>query len=130
MRTFAIASVISLVLGAGGAVATDRVVSDKSQVTSEYPSQPIELSSDQQRLVWQRVTNQPLTAPPLTSLPVRPGQPVPSDVPLQPLPEQVTANVPLLVGHSYAIVQDRLMIVNPSNKTVVHVIDTNQRTVR
>ena len=122
---------LGLLFGVGGAVAADGAVSAESKTTSEYPSQPIELSAEQQRLVWQRVSNQPMTAPPpITSLPARPGQPVPNDVALQPLPEQVTADVPALAGYSYAIVQDRLMIVNPASKTVSHVIDTNQRHIR
>ena len=122
---------LGLLFGVGGAVAADGAVSAESKTTSEYPSQPIELSAEQQKLVWQRVSAQPMNAPPpITSLPARPGQPVPNDVPLQPLPEQVTADVPALAGYSYAIVQDRLMIVNPASKTVSHVIDTNQRHIR
>ena len=133
MRTFfgVALPMLGLLFGVGGAVAADRTVSAESQATPEYPAQPIELSTEQQRLVWQRVSDQPMAAPPpLTSLPARPGQPAPADVPLQPLPDQVTADVPSLAGYSYAIVQDRLMIVNPSNKTVSHIIDTNQRPIR
>ena len=124
--------VLALLFGISGAVAADdAATAAASPSPTEYPSQPITLSDEQQKLVWQRVSNQPDTAPPpLTSLPARPGRPAPGDVPLHPLPDQVTAEILALKGYSYAIVQDRLMIVNSSNKTVSHVIDTNQRHIR
>jgi hypothetical protein len=123
--------VLILVLGVGGIVAINSAASEEGQATSEYASQPIKLSTEQERLIWQRVNDQPVAAaPPLSSLPVRPGQAVPNDIPLQPLPDNVTSDIPSLKGYAYAIVQDRLMIVNPSDKTVGRVIDTNQRSIR
>ena len=121
--------VLAVMLGAGSAGAIDNAA--RVEPTAEYPSQPIKLSTEQERLIWQRVHNRPeMAVPPLSSLPVPPGQVLPNDVPVQPLPDDVTAEVPALKGHAYTIVQDRLMIVNPSDKIVGHVIDINQRSIR
>jgi hypothetical protein len=122
---------LALVSWVANAGAIDNATSE-SQTNSEYPSQPIQLSTEQEKFVWQRIHDQlvTMTPPPLSSLPVRPGQHVPNDVPLQPLPDDVTSVIPSLKGYAYTIVQDRLMVVNPSDKTVGHVIDTNQRSIR
>lgn len=122
--------VLALVLGAGGAGAIDRAPPAEIQAPPEYPSQPIKLSTEQEKFIWQRVNDQLTAIPPLSSLPVRPGQVLANDVPVQPLPDDVTAEVPALKGHAYTIVQDRLMIVNPSDKIVGHVIDINMRSIR
>ena len=120
---------LTLVFGIGGIGAINSAESE-SRITSE--SQPIKLSTEQEKFIWQRINDQleTMTPPPLSSLPVPPGQRVPNDIPLQPMPDEVTSVVQSLKGYAYTIVQDRLMIVNPSDKTVGHVIYTNQRSIR
>jgi hypothetical protein len=121
---------LALIAGGGARAATEGSPAGASTVPVEYPSQPIQLSTDQERFIWQRVRDQPVDFSAASRLPVPPGQVLPNDVPLQPLPDDVATQVPSLQGYQYAILQDRLLLVNPSNKTVGHVIDINQRSIR
>lgn len=81
------------------------------------------MSPEQEKFVWQRIKNHPASAPPWSQLPPPVGQVVPQDFPLEAIPDDVSAEVSSLKGYDYAIVQDRLLIVDRSNRTVVHRIN-------
>jgi Protein of unknown function (DUF1236) len=86
-----------------------------------------QLSSEQEKAVWQRINNHPVQAPSPSQLTLPVGAVVPNEVPLQPVPDDVAAEISSLKAYDYAIVQDRLLIVNRSDKTVVHVINATLR---
>jgi Protein of unknown function (DUF1236) len=120
-----------LASGSGAAVAIDdSPASGKVPPgASSQPSSgvPIHLSSEQENTVWQRINNHSVQAPPPSQLTVPVGAVVPDEVPLQAIPDDVAADISSLKAYDYAIVQDRLLIVNRSNKTVVHVINATLR---
>jgi uncharacterized protein DUF1236 len=93
-----------------------------AQAKSES-SGTIRLSPEQEKIVWQRIKTHPASVPPWSQLPPPVGQVVPQDFPLEAIPDDVSAEVSSLKGYDYAIVQDRLLIVDRSNKTVVHEIN-------
>jgi uncharacterized protein DUF1236 len=96
------------------------------QGTSGTPA-PIRLSTEQEKSVWQHINRHQIASPPPSQLTVPVGKAVPEDIPLQAIPDDVVAEVPSLKGYDFAIVQDRLLIVNRSDKTVVHVINATLR---
>jgi hypothetical protein len=116
---------LALLLLTAGAAAIDSAASTSTrtaQAKSES-SGTIRLSPEQEKIVWQRIKNHPASAPPWSQLPPPVGQVVPQDFPLEAIPDDVSAEVSSLKGYDYAIVQDRLLIVDRSNKTVVHEIN-------
>jgi hypothetical protein len=88
--------------------------------------QPIHLSTEQEKAVWQRINNYPIDPPP-SQLVVPVGEVVPKDVPLQSIPDDVAAEISSLRGYSYTIMHDRLLIVNRSDNTVAYLIDGTLR---
>ena len=114
-------AVLILASGTGSAMAID---DSPGKVPRTGNSQPaVHLSSEQEKTVWQRLNNHPAQAAPPSQLTVPVGAVVPPDVPLQPVPDDVTAEFSFLKDCDYTIVHDRVLIVNRSDKTVVHVIN-------
>ena len=120
-----------LASSAGAAVAIDDApasVKVPSSASSQPTSgTPIHLSGEQEKTVWQRIKNHPVQAPPPSRLTVPVGGVVPDDVPLQTVPDDVATGILPLQAYDYAIVQDRLLIVNRSDKIVVYVINATLR---
>jgi hypothetical protein len=47
---------------------------------------------------------------------------LPEQVPMQDLPADVTQEIPLVQGHKFVKFDDRILIINPSNRLVVAMI--------
>jgi hypothetical protein len=47
---------------------------------------------------------------------------LPEDTPAQDLPTGVTRDIPLVQGHKFVKFDDRILIINPSNRLVVAMI--------
>ena len=51
--------------------------------------------------------------------PIEPTESVPSTVPLQDLPGSVEREIPLVRGHKFVKLDDRILVVNPASRRVV-----------
>jgi hypothetical protein len=50
------------------------------------------------------------------------GEAVPSSIKLQPLPTNPSSQIPGVKSYDYALLQDELLIVDPSSKKIVDII--------
>ncbi len=98
--------------------------SDKTQSAdaSAQPADMLTLSDAQQKTAWQDLYMDSLnqTTPPGFDLVV--GATVPNTIVIAPVTAQAGSDIPALKPYSFAMVQKKLVIVNPSNRKIADVI--------
>ena len=117
-----IATVAALASGVGVASAAgNHAMSNASTPTMAQDS--LSLTSAQERTAWKDISRQAnsQTAPSGFSPTI--GATVPTDISLKPVPAKVASQLSTLRPYDYALLQGRLLIVNPSDKKVVDVIN-------
>lgn len=116
-----IATIVALASGVGMASAAgNHTMSNTS--TQMVAKDSLSLTSAQERTAWKGISRQAnsQTAPSGFSPTI--GATVPTDISLKPVPAKVASRVSSLRPYDYALLQNRLLIVNPSDKKVVDVI--------
>jgi len=56
-------------------------------------------------------------------IPTGVGETVPSGIPLQPIPVEVSAKVPQLKSHSFLVKQDKVVIIDPKDNKVAALVE-------
>ena len=56
-------------------------------------------------------------------VPTQVGDTVPSGIPLQPMPVEVSAKVPQLKSHSFLVKNDKVVIIDPKDNNVAALIE-------
>ena len=56
-------------------------------------------------------------------VPTKVGDTVPSGIPLQPIPVEVSAKVPQLKSHSFLVKHDKVVIIDPKDNKVAALIE-------
>lgn len=86
------------------------------------PGDALNLSSMQQRTAWHDLTTPPLNQAPPPGFNVKVGAVVPNAVTTAPIPPKAASDVPALQPYRFAILQHKLVIVNPVDKKIAEVI--------
>jgi hypothetical protein len=86
------------------------------------PSTALQLTPQQRAAIYHAVAGAQLRTPPPPNLPVTVGAQIPPVTELYALPEVVTAEAPSAKFYRYTVAQNRVVIVDPTNLTVVDVI--------
>jgi hypothetical protein len=81
-------------------------------------AQPLPLSDEQRGLIFLGIINLPDT-PDTNSAPSGPTGALPENVDLHDLPAMLIRRIPLLRDHKFAKLEDRILVVRPSDRTVV-----------
>ena len=81
-------------------------------------AQPLPLSDEQRGLIFLGIINLPDT-PDTNSAPPGPAGALPESVELHDLPAMLIRRIPLLRDHKFAKLEDRILVVRPSDRTVV-----------
>ncbi len=116
---------IVLVGSIGAATAADHSAMSRQSSMSSTASMAkdnLSLTTAQEKTAWRglsRSTSQ--RAPSTFSASV--GTTVPSDITLRPIPRKVASRLPTLKPYQYARLPNELLIVNPTDKKVVDVIN-------
>ncbi len=84
-------------------------------------TQPLTLTNSQRVAIWQMLGNQATQTSSTRSKPYV-GQIVPNRLGLQPLPNSVSNQVPAVKSYDYAMLNNELLIVDPSTKEIVAII--------
>ena len=110
------ALVVALVAGAGLAMA------QTSGTTA--PSAGLELTPQQRTAIYQIVSREKgkVRTPPPVTLRVSVGAELPASLELYTLPDDVGAEVPATKLYKYTVVQDQVVIVDPTTMKVIDVI--------
>jgi len=122
----AIATAAALVSGIATASAASNQATSKMSASSAMqpaPKDSLSLTRSQERMAWNDVkkidTSQ--TAPAGFTAAI--GTTVPNEVTLKSVPSDLASRVSALRPYDYALVQNKLLIVNPGDKKVVDVIN-------
>jgi hypothetical protein len=86
-----------------------------------HGSDTVILSAAQRRAVWNDLSKQ-VTNQNAAGFDAKIGTFVPNTVKIEPMPSKVTANNPSLKPYDFAMVDHKLVIVDPSNKVIADVL--------
>jgi Protein of unknown function (DUF1236) len=92
-----------------------------SAATAMHPSDTIILSASQRRAVWNDLSKQ-ATNQNAAGFDATIGTFVPSTVKTEPMPSKTAADIPSLRPYNFAMVDHKLVIVDPSNKVIADVL--------
>src|SRR5437764_5702764 len=81
-------------------------------------STALELTPQQRMTIYQTVTREKLSTPPPANLPVAIGAQIPPATELYPLPDAVAADTPSAKLYKYTVVQNEVVIVDPTTLRV------------
>jgi hypothetical protein len=85
-------------------------------------SDDLVLTGAQEQLIWQRLDRQSRSTTAPSALAASFGTAVPASVALHALPPSVTGPIPMVKPYQYTVQGGTLLIVNPSDRSVVDVI--------
>src|SRR5215469_3616581 len=92
-----------------------------SEATTLHGTDTVILSAAQRRAVWNDLSKQ-ATNQNAAGFVATIGTFVPNTVKIEPMPNKVTANNPSLKPYDFAMVDHKLVIVDPSNKVIADVL--------
>ena len=96
------------------------------------PSQPsvesVNLTMEQRHVIKEIIVKDMKITPPAAAdqaakVPTAVGAVVPSGIPLQPMPVEVTAKVPQLKAHSFVVRDEKVVIVDPKDNRVSALVE-------
>jgi hypothetical protein len=115
--TIALLSSVGMAAAAGAMSPTAATAS-----MAKASSGSLTLSKAQQKTIWQDVSKQNYNAKAPAGFTAKVGDKVPSSVMLHPLPTDITNAIAATRPYEYAMLDKNVLIVNPTDKTIVDVI--------
>jgi hypothetical protein len=111
-----------LMAGVSAASAAEMSQSNSTNSTMSQPAGTLSLTSAQQKTVWNDLHGQATEQKAPSGFNATVGAIVPSTVKTEPVPSKAATSVPALKSFNFAMVNGKLLIVNPSDKKIVDVI--------
>jgi Protein of unknown function (DUF1236) len=140
-RLFVIAIAAALTAAAGAASAAENQAmsnapmskSSMSKSSMSKPSTPMQsmakmakdhlsLTRRQERTAWRDISKEATSQAAPQKFAASVGTTVPADISIQSVPANVATHISVLKPYDYALLHGKLLIVNPTDKKVVHVI--------
>ena len=128
----AIAATVALTSGIGVASAAETQAMSKTStppamqsMAKNSPSMAkdsLSLTRSQERTAWTDLSKQATSQTAPTNFAATIGATIPGDIALRSVPAKVAARVSSLKPYDYALLRDKLLIVNPGDKKIVDVI--------
>jgi hypothetical protein len=119
----------ALFVGITAAVLT-LVLPVEAQVPSTAPAvkpqDTINLTMEQRHIIKEIIIKDMKIAQPpdqAAKLPTEVGDTVPSGIPLQPMPVEVSAKIPQIKAHSFLVKDDKVIIVDPKDNKVAALVE-------
>ena len=118
----ALASLLML-SGASIASAQGTTSKDKAATTgSSSPANQLNLTAEQEKVLWTEISDHAMKQNAPSGFSAAVGQTVPISVTLRELPSKAQTDVPAAKSFQYAMVDNKLLLVNPSDKKIVEII--------
>jgi Protein of unknown function (DUF1236) len=98
----------------------ERATGSLGDVNGRYE---LTLTPGQKQKIWDSLSSEKTMRAkrPPTATPPRVGATIPRSVPVQPLPDDITNDIPALTGYHFAVVGNEIVIVSPSSKKVLDI---------
>lgn len=90
------------------------------------PADTVSLTMEQRHIIKEIIVKDLKIAEPqdhAAKLPTQVGETIPSGIPLQPMPVEVSAKVPQIKSHSFIVKDDKVIIVDPKDNKVAALIE-------
>jgi len=91
------------------------------------PADTVNLTMEQKHIIKEIILKDLKVAEPAdqqaAKVPTQVGETVPSGIPLQPMPVEVSAKVPQLKSHSFLVKNDKVIVVDPKDNKVAALIE-------
>jgi hypothetical protein len=89
------------------------------------PTEQVNLTMEQKHIIKEIIIKDlKATAPDqATKVPTKVGDTVPTGIPLQPIPVEVSAKVPQLKSHSFLVKDDKVVIIDPKDNKVAALVE-------
>jgi opacity protein-like surface antigen len=115
--------VLAAMLAMSGATAAS-AASHMSRVSNKAPraSDTLTLSGDQQKTIWNDVGTRAKNENAPSGFNAAVGSEAPNSMSTHPMPRQAARDVPAAKPYRYAMAQDKLLIVNPSDHKIADVV--------
>ena len=111
-----------LLSGVTAAAAAGMAQSSSSSTMASPASDTLTLTSAQRKTAWNDLHSQAAKQKAPSAFNATVGSVVPSTLKIEPVPSKVASAVPTLRPYDFAMVQGKLLIVNPSDKKMAEVI--------
>jgi hypothetical protein len=89
---------------------------------SQPPLPPLKLDASQRQIIWENIWRSTTGSVPI-GFGAAVGTPVPAAIKLQPMPQTVSDLIPTVRAFAYARTRNQILIVDPTQRTVVDVIN-------
>ena len=93
---------------------------------SQQTAESVNLTMEQRHVIKELIVKDMKIAPPAeqaAKVPTKVGDVVPSGIPLQPMPVEVSAKVPQLKAHSFIVRDGKVVIVDPKDNRVAALVE-------
>jgi hypothetical protein len=90
------------------------------------PADTVNLTMEQKHIIKEIILKDLKVAEPTdqaAKVPTGVGETVPSGIPLQPMPVEVSAKVPQLKSHSFLVKNDKVIVIDPKDNKVAALIE-------
>jgi len=90
------------------------------------PADHVNLTMEQRHIIKEIIIKDMKATEPqdqAAKIPTGVGETVPSGIPLQPIPVEVSAKVPQLKSHSFLVKQDKVVIIDPKDNKVAALVE-------
>jgi Protein of unknown function (DUF1236) len=122
MKKSASVAVAAVLLVSGVSVASAASHMSNRSGNSATASDNLALSDAQQKSIWKDITSRAATQYAPSGFTAAVGTAIPDSVNTYRLPRQAARDVPAVRPYRYAMLQDKLLIVNPSDKKIADVV--------
>lgn len=87
------------------------------------PSESVNLTMEQKHVIKEIILKDLKVQAQTASVPTTVGEKIPSGIPLQPMPVEVSAKVPQLKSHSFIVKDDKVVIVDPKDNKIAALVE-------
>jgi hypothetical protein len=122
MKKSASAVVAAVLLLSGVSVASAASHMSNRSARSAAASDTLTLSDTQQKSIWKDVSRRATNQNAPSDFNATVGSAIPASVNTYPLPRQAARDVPAVRPYRYAMLQDKVLIVNPSDNKIADVL--------
>jgi hypothetical protein len=122
MKKSASVAVAAVLLMSGVSVASAANYMSNRSGNSAAASDRLELPSAQQKSIWKDISRNAANQSAPSGFNAAVGTAIPATINTYPLPRQAARDVPAAKPYRYAMLQDKVLIVNPSDKKIADVV--------
>lgn len=89
------------------------------------PRETVNLTMEQKHIIKEIIIKEMKTAPPdqAAKIPTEIGETVPTGIPLQPVPVEVSAKIPQIKTHSFVVKDDKVIIIDTKDNKVAALVE-------